>query len=234
MRTTAALLTILGLVLALGAGTSASARSAATALDPARFTTKIDNEWFPLVPGTTYVYTGIEGGAKARDVVSVTRATTILAGVRCRAVSDRLFRRGRLAERTTDWYAQDSSGTVWYFGEATAELDRKGRVTSTEGSWKAGVDGAKPGILMLAYPVVGRSYRQEFYKGQAEDYARVIAVLRSPLGGGAQTVLTEEWTPLEPDVLDHKLYARGIGNVVERTAKGGDDTLELTSLTTRG
>jgi hypothetical protein len=230
MRTRIAL-TTLGLVLALAAGTSASGRNAATALDPARFTTKVDNEWFPLVPGTTYVYTGVEGGAKARDVVSVSRATTVIAGVRCRIVHDRLFRRGRLAERTTDWYAQDSSGTVWYFGEATAELDRKGHVTSTEGAWTAGVDGAKPGIVMLAHPVVGRSYRQEFYKGQAEDHARVRAVLRSPLSGGAQTVLTEEWTPLEPDVLDHKLYARGIGNVVERTVKGGSDTLELTSIT---
>jgi hypothetical protein len=224
-------LTTLGLVLALAAGTSASAQSAATALDPARFTTRIDNEWFPLVPGTTYVYTGVEGGAKARDVVSVSRATTVIAGVRCRVVHDRLYRRGRLAERTSDWYAQDSAGNVWYFGEATAELDRKGRVTSTEGTWTAGVDGAKAGTLMLAHPVVGRSYRQEFYKGQAEDYARVIAVLHSPLAGGAQTVLTEEWTPLEPGVLDHKLYARGIGNVVERTVKGGNDTLELTSIT---
>jgi hypothetical protein len=224
-------LTTLGLVLALAAGTGASAQSAATALHPARFTTEIDNEWFPLVPGATYVYTGVEGGAKARDVVSVSRATAVIAGVRCRVVHDRLYRRGRLAERTNDWYAQDSAGNVWYFGEATAELDRKGRVTSTEGTWTAGVDGAKPGILMLAHPVVGRSYRQEFYKGQAEDYARVIAVLRSPLAGGAQTVLTEEWTPLEPGVLDHKLYARGIGNVVERTVKGGNDTLELTSIT---
>jgi hypothetical protein len=230
MRTRIAL-TTLGLVLALAAGTSASARDAATAPDPARFTTKIDNEWFPLVQRTTYVYTGVEGGAKARDVVTVSRATTVIARVRCRVVHDRLYRRGRLAERTTDWYAQDFSGNVWYFGEATAELDRKGHVTSTEGTWTAGVDGAKPGIVMLAHPVVGRSYRQEFYKGQAEDYARLIAVLRSPLSGGAQTVLTEEWTPLEPNVIDHKLYARGIGNVVERTVKGGNDTLELTSIT---
>jgi hypothetical protein len=223
-------LTTLGLVLALGTGASASAQSAPTALDPARFTTQIDNEWFPLIPGTTYVYTGVEGGAPARDVVSVSRATITIAGVRCRVVHDRLYRRGRLAERTSDWYAQDRSGNVWYFGEATAELDRKGHVASTEGSWTAGVKGAKPGILMLAHPVVGKSYRQEFFKGQAEDFARVIGVFRRVTGGGAETVLTEEWTPLEPGVLDHKLYVRGIGNVVERTVKGGNDNLELTSL----
>jgi hypothetical protein len=233
MRTRIAL-TTLGLVLALGTGTTASARSSASALDPARFTTRIDNQWFPVIPGTTYVYTGIEGGARARDVVSVGRETITIAGVRCRVVHDRLYRRGKLAERTEDWYAQDRSGNVWYFGEDTAELDSKGHVTSTEGSWTAGVKGAKPGIVMLAHPVVGKSYRQEFFKGQAEDFARVIGVFRAIRGGGeAQTVLTEEWTPLEPGVLDHKLYARGIGNVVERTVKGGDDNLELTSLRRR-
>ena len=225
------ILTILALT--LGAGATASAQSS-PGLDPARFTTRIDNPWFPLVPGTTYVYTGVEGGAPARDVVTVERATITIAGVRCRVVRDLLYRRGRLAERTSDWYAQDRSGNVWYFGEATAELDRKGRVTSTEGSWKTGVGGAKPGIQMLARPVVGKAYRQEFYKGQAEDFARVIGVFRRVVGGGAQTVLTEEWTPLEPGVLDHKLYARGIGNVVERTVKGGDDNLELTSLRRSG
>jgi hypothetical protein len=224
------LLIILALVPALGAGAAASARSSATALDPARFTTQIDNRWFPVIPGTTYVYTGVEGGAHARDVVTVEHATITIAGVRCRVVRDLLYRRGHLAERTADWYAQDRSGNVWYFGEATAELDRKGHVTSTEGSWTAGVKGAKPGIVMLAHPGVGKAYRQEFFKGQAEDFARVIGVFRGVVGGGPETVLTEEWTPLEPGVLDHKLYARGIGNVVERTVKGGNDNLELTSL----
>ena len=223
-------LTTLGLVIALVTGATASARSSSATLDPARFTTQIDNDWFPVIPGTTYVYTGVEGGAPARDVVRVSRATVTIAGVRCRVVSDRLYRRGRLAERTADWYAQDRSGNVWYFGEDTAELDRNGHVTSTEGSWTAGVKGAKPGIVMLAHPVVGKSYRQEFFKGQAEDFARVIGVFGGVTGGGPQTVLTEEWTPLEPGVLDHKLYARGIGNVVERTVKGGNDNLELTSL----
>jgi hypothetical protein len=228
MRTSIAL-TTLALALIFGAGTAASRRSS-PALDPARFSTRIDNEWFPVVPGTTYVYTGIEGGAAARDVLTVSRETIRISGVRCRVVRDLLYRRGHLAERTSDWYAQDRSGNVWYFGEDTAELDRKGHVTSTEGSWKTGVGGAKPGIVMLARPVVGRAYRQEFYKGEAQDHARVIGVFRGVLGGGPQTVLTEEWTPLEPGVLDHKLYARGIGNVLERTVKGGDDTLELTSI----
>jgi hypothetical protein len=222
------LATLVALAL-LGGGTAFSGRSSDATLDPARFSARVDNPWFPLVPGTTYVYTGVEGGAQARDVVTVTRATITIAGVPCRVVHDRLYTRGRLAERTSDWYTQDRSGNVWYFGEDTAELDKNGHVTSTEGSWKAGVDGAKPGILMLARPKVGRSYRQELYKGQAEDHARVIGLFGSSRGG-PQALLTEEWTPLEPDVLDHKLYVRGVGNVSERTVKGGDDNLELTSV----
>jgi hypothetical protein len=227
MRTRIALTTF-GLVLALG--TSAAASSAAFSADPGRFSTRIDNPWFPVIAGTTFVYTGVEGGAPARDVLTVERGTITIAGVRCRIVRDLLYRRGRLAERTSDWYAQDRAGNVWYFGEDTAELNRKGHVTTREGSWKAGVKGAKPGIVMLANPVVGRAYQQEFYKGQAQDHARVIGVFHGVVGGRAETVLTEEWTPLEPGVLDHKLYARGIGNVVERTVKGGNDNLELTAI----
>src|SRR5436190_17409342 len=101
---------------------------------------RVDNPWLPLPPGTVWVYRGIKDGQPSRDVVRVLDATRVIDGVRCTAVSDRLFLRGRLGERTTDWYAQDGSGTVWYYGEATAELSRTGRVTSTEGSWLAGVD----------------------------------------------------------------------------------------------
>jgi hypothetical protein len=223
-------ITGLALALGLGLGGTAQAHRSSGMVGPQRFTTRIDNPWFPVIPGTTYVYTGLEGGAPARDVVSVGRELVTIAGVRCRVVHDRLYRRGKLAERTEDWYAQDRPGNVWYFGEATAELDARGHVTSTEGSWTAGVKGAKAGIIMLARPVVGRSYRQEFFEGQAEDFARVIGIFERVTGGGAETVLTEEWTPLEPGVLDHKLYARGIGNVLERTVKGGNDTLELTSV----
>jgi hypothetical protein len=224
------ILSTLALVAALGGGASASAQTSRDALDPARFSPRVDNEWFPLVPGTTYVYSGAKDGIPGRDVVTVTRATTTIAGVRCRVVRDRLYLRGRLAERTIDWYAQDRSGNVWYFGEATAELDKRGQVSSTEGSWRTGVGGARPGIVMLAHPKVGRSYRQELFKGQAEDHARVIGVFSSVTQGGAQAVLTEEWTPLEPGVLDHKLYTRGIGNIVERAVKGGAEYLELESV----
>ena len=112
---------------------------------PSQFVARVDNPWFPLAPGSVYVYRGVKDGKAARDVVTVTHRTKRIQGVPCVVVEDRLFLGGRLAERTTDWYAQDRAGNVWYFGESTAELDKRGRVTSTEGSWQAGRDGAVAG-----------------------------------------------------------------------------------------
>jgi hypothetical protein len=200
---------------------------------PAQFVSRVDNPWFPLAPGATFVYRGVKDGEPARDIVTVTHKTTLIDGVRCLAVDDRLYVGGHLGERTTDWYAQDAMGTVWYFGEATAELDESGRVTSTEGSWRSGVDGAHAGILMPAQPRVGRSFRQEYYKGQAEDHFQVLstsASVRVPYTSSTHALLTKEWTPLEPDVLDHKLYVRGIGLVKEETIKGGNERAVLISL----
>jgi hypothetical protein len=184
------------------------------------FVAHVTNPWFPLKPGTTYIYTGEKDGQSGRDVVTVTRRTKVIQGVRCTAVDDRLYLHGRLAERTTDWYAQDARGNVWYYGEATAELNKAGKVTSREGTWRAGVDGAKPGIFMPAHPKVGLSFRQEFLKGHAEDHFAVIRL-------SGDTMLTKEWTPLEPDTLDHKLYKRGTGLVKEETVKGGNERWTL-------
>jgi hypothetical protein len=197
-----------------------------------QFTAHVDNPWFPLEPGTRYAYVGVKDGEPSRDVVTVTRDVKKIQGVPCAVVRDLLYIRGRLEERTTDWYSQDARGNVWYFGEDTAELDRRGHVTSKEGSWQAGVQGAKPGIFMPAHPQVGDSGRQEYYKGHAEDHFAVIAVLPAVIGPRAQTtLLTREWTPLEPGVVDHKLYARGIGLVLEQTVKGGNERNELVGVT---
>jgi hypothetical protein len=192
------------------------------------FRARVDNPWFPLRPGSRWVYKGVKDGRPSHDVVTVTRRTRMIGGIPCVAVSDRLYVRGRLAERTTDWYSQDRRGAVWYLGEATAELDRSGRVTSTEGTWQAGVDGARAGVFMPARPRVGDSFRQENLRGEAEDHFRIIGLF----GGGTKTaLLTEEWTPLEPGVIDHKLYVRGIGSVLEQTERGGNERAELVSFT---
>jgi hypothetical protein len=203
------------------------------ALAPPSFTARVDNPWYPLRPGSVYVYRGVKDGASARDVVTVTHAVKTIAGAPCVVVKDQLYLDGKLAERTTDWYTQDRRGNVWYFGEATAELDERGHVTSTEGTWQAGQNGAKPGIYMPAHPTLGRSGRQEFYKGHAEDHFRVLSLHASihvPYTSSTKALLTKEWTPLEAGVVDHKLYVRGIGTVLEQTVKGGDERLELVSV----
>jgi hypothetical protein len=199
------------------------------------FTDHVDNPWFPLLPGTRYLYRGVKDGERSRDIVTVTHRTRTIDGVLCVAVHDRLYLRGHLAERTTDWYSQDSRGNVWYFGENTAELDTQGRVTSTEGTWKAGVHGAKPGILMFAHPRVGQSAEQEYYKGHAEDRFRVIGLFRTLApAGDANTLLTQETTPLEPGTVDHKMYVRGIGTVLEQTERGPNERNELIAIVRRG
>ncbi len=143
------------------------------------FASQVDNPWFPLRPGTIDLYRGIKDGQPSRDVFTVTRRTKVIQGVRCTVVRDRLYLRGHLEERTQDWYAQDKAGNVWYFGEATAELNPDGGVKSTEGSWQSGVDGARAGIFMPAHPHPGQSGLQEFYEGHAQDHFRVLT---SPRG----------------------------------------------------
>jgi hypothetical protein len=190
------------------------------------FSARVTNPWFPLRPGTTYTYFGVKDGKPSRDVIKVTRRTITIAGAPCVVVSDRLYLAGHLQERTLDYYSQSAKGDVWYFGEDTAELDARGNVTTTEGTWRAGVQGARPGIFMPAHPRVGQTGQPEFYKGHAQDHFRVVALL------GPNAMRTEEWTPLEPGVLDHKLYVRGVGDVLERTVKGGDELNELVSVRT--
>jgi len=222
----AALLIALALVLASPAAASPPFR-------PDAFVARVDNPWFPLAPGTVWTYRGVEDGRPSRDVVTVTHATRVIQGVRATAVRDLLYVDGRLEERTTDWYAQDRAGNVWYLGEATAEFDAKGRVTTREGSWLAGVDGAEAGMYMPAHPAVGVSGRQEYLKGHAEDRFRVKALnakVSVPALSSTHALLTEEWSPLEPGVLDHKLYVRGTGIVLDETVKGGDERNALISV----
>jgi hypothetical protein len=185
--------------------------------------TLVTNPWFPLARGSVYVYDGQKDGKQARDVMTVTQKTKVIAGIRALPVADRLFLNGSLAERTTDWYAQDKRGTVWYLGEKTAELNANGKVTSTEGSFLNGRDGAKGGIFMPAHPAVGQSFQQESFKGQAEDRFRILSLATSittPAASSQNAMLTEETTPLEPGTVDHKYYVQGIGTVKEEQVAG--------------
>ena len=186
----------------------------------------ITNPYFPLPPGHQWVYR--EG--KQRVEVTVTDRTKLIAnGVEARVVRDEVTRKGVPVEITDDYYAQDARGNVWYLGEDTTEYEH-GRPVSTEGSFEAGVDGAQAGIAMPAHPKVGMRYRQEYYKGHAEDRARVVSLnerVKVPLRRYRHTLMTLESNPLEPDVLEAKFYARGVGVVLAVDLSGGSDREEL-------
>jgi len=202
-------------------------------IDPADFGPRVDNPWFPLTPGRILVYTGTKDGRKALDLFVATARTRVIDGVRTRVVEDRLYLDNVLEERTSDYYAQDRCGNVWYFGEDTATLDRRGHVVDTEGTWHAGVDGAQPGVFMQAHPQLGRRFRQEWYRGQAEDVFKVIdrsARVTVPYGSFRHALRTAEWTALEPEVLDNKFYVRGVGEVAEVSVKGPRETLRLVEI----
>jgi hypothetical protein len=205
------------------AGVVQAGSSYRPAIDPAKFRAVVDNAWFPLKPGSVYTYKGVKDGEPSQDVYTVSHATKTIDGVPCAVISDQLSLSGKLFERTTDYYTQDLQGNVWYFGETTAELDKHGKVTSTEGTWLAGRNGAQPGIFMEANPVVGHAYRQEYYAGHAEDQFKVVNLaspVKVPYGSFSNALLTQEQTAVEPGVLDHKYYVKGVGEVAEISIKG--------------
>ena len=198
-------------------------------VDPADFVAEISNPYLPLKPGSRRVYEGVENGETERIEVVVTGERREVMGVSTIVVQDRVYVAGELIEDTEDWFAQDLDGNVWYFGEESRELE-DGEVVSTEGSWEAGVDGALPGIVMPADPMPGEAYRQEFYEGEAEDLAEVSAIAASasvPTGQYSDVVVIREWNPLEPDVVEEKYHAPGVGVVLEVVVEGGDGRVEL-------
>jgi hypothetical protein len=202
-------------------------------IDPASFSPDVTNRLFPLTPGKALVYTGTKNGKKALDLVAASSRTRVIDRVRTRVVEDRLYLNNVLEERTSDYYAQDRCGNVWYFGEDTAELDSHGRVVSTEGSFHAGVDGAQPGVFMQAHPQVGRKFRQEWYQGHAEEAIKVIrrsSPVTVPLGSFRHALRTEETTALEPGVPDNKYYVKDIGEVAELSVKGPKESLRLVEI----
>jgi hypothetical protein len=203
-------------------------------LDPADFTTTIDNPYWPMAPGSRWVYREVDAeGGKKRVEVTVTKRTKTVMGIEARVVHDVVTEGGDLVEDTYDWYAQDADGTVWYLGEDTKEFEN-GKVKSTEGSWEAGVDGAQAGIVMPAAPRVGMKYRQEYYAGEAEDRGEILSLSEKatvPFDSFEQVLMTKDTTPLDPKVLEHKFYARGVGPVLAISLSGGSDREELVRFT---
>ena len=202
-------------------------------INPEDFTVTIDNPFFPLPPGITFIYKGRKELSKQRDEFAVTDRTIVIDGVTCRVVHDRVFVNGVLEENTFDYFAQDRDGNVWYFGEDTEELDKRGRVVSTAGTWRAGVDGAQPGVIMEAHPNVNDHYFQELAAPLAQDEAIVLSlheIVAVPFGKFTNCLQTKELTQLEPGNIEHKFYARGVGFILGVVVKGGKERLALVSI----
>lgn len=218
---------------ASGAGVSA-ASAYEPHLNPADFSPVVDNPYFPLPVGRTWVYRGTRDGQSQIDRVTVTSKTKLVAeGITARVVRDVATHHGKLLEKTVDWYAQDNHGNVWYVGEDTTAYLPGGQ-TDKSGSWEAGVNDAEPGIIMLADPQIPDAYRQEFLKGEAEDTAWIInrgGSVSAPIGTFRHALRTLEFARIEPGVVDQKVYAPGVGIVTETSLTGPTEISNLIRMT---
>ena len=222
---------ILSVMTASGSGRS-MAGSSNVVLDPGNFVSVIDNPYFPLPVGRTLVYAGTKDGQTQIDTVTVTADTKNILGITATVVSDISTHDGALLEKTFDFYAQDQQGNVWYLGEDTTAYLPNGK-TDTSGSWQAGVRGAQPGLIMEANPQIPDAYRQEYLAGQAEDTAWVVQVggtITVPYGKLRNTLITLEATRIEPGAYDQKVYAQGIGIVLEQALTGPPEFAQLVSI----
>jgi hypothetical protein len=201
-------------------------------IDPANFVSTVDNRYFPLKPGTAFHYGGYKNAASQTDDAVVTHQKKRILGITCTVVRDTVSQHGKPIERTFDWYAQDKQGNVWYMGEDSFEL-KNGRFVRADDSWKSGVNGAKPGIIMRGNPRPGDVYRQEYYPGAALDQARVLGVIprmKVPQGSYKRALATVEWSPLDSQ-LEKKYYAAGVGEIQEQVVAGGHEGFKLVSVT---
>lgn len=197
-------------------------------LHKADFQRVVNNRYFPLPAGRTLTYRGIKDGVSQFVVIHVTSQAKVLEGIPAVTVTDVATHQGTLLEKTTDWYAQDKEGNVWYLGEQTAHYSH-GHVDHS-GSWKAGLNDAEPGIVMLANPQVPDAYRQECLPGQAEDMAWIVikgGSLQLPFGAAHGILTSLEATRIEPAVIDQKVYAPGIGIVLEQAMSGPTEFAKL-------
>jgi hypothetical protein len=207
-------------------------------LDPADFTVDITNRWWPMAVGDRWVYeeSDGEGGVAKVEVTVLDRTKTVAAGVEGRVVHDILTEDGEIIEDTLDYYAQDADGNIWYLGEKTDEYEN-GQVTTTEGSWEAGVDGGQAGIAVPGDPRAGTGYRQEYLAGQAEDEGFVLSTdeqVQVPTGLYEGTLMTRDTTPLEPELVELKFYAPGVGPVMEVPVSGESGRTVLVETTRTG
>jgi hypothetical protein len=201
-------------------------------MNPADFTTEIDHPYWPMKPGSRWIFRETDAeGSVSRVVVTVLDKTKTIMGIEARIVHDQVSEQGEVKEDTFDWYAQDAEGNLWYLGEDTTEYEN-GKPKTKEGSWEAGVDGALAGVILPAHPEVGMTYREEYYKGHAEDGASILSVdafAKVPYRTFDHGIQTRNFSGIEPDTIEEKIYAKGVGVVLELTVSGGSDRTELVS-----
>lgn len=190
---------------------------------PADFTNVVTNPYFILTPGSIRTYQGKKDGVPLQATFEVLKETKTILGVTCVVVQDTVTLNGSLEEKTLDWFAQDTAGNVWYFGEDSKDY-KNGVAVSTTGTWMSGVNGGQPGIVMKANPQPGPAYIEEYLPGVAEDHAQVVrttASVTGPTGTYHNVLVTKNTNPLDPSLLEHKYYASGVGLVYEVKAYGG-------------
>ena len=200
--------------------------------DPAQYVGAIDNPWFPLTPGTVLIYRGSKDDRRADREVEVTGKTKTVGGVNCRIVEDRVALGGRPAEKTIGYYAQDVAGNVWYFGEESQELDKKGNVIKSE-SWQAGVDRATPNLIMSAHPEIGDHFSHPYTNSNTEVLSLDTSV-EVPYGTFGNALQIKEWNPEETAFLSHRFYLQGIGEVRDVDVKANSEDLQLVEVKTGG
>lgn len=198
-------------------------------MDPANFMSKAQiianpNPWFPLVPGNEWVY-------EADDetiTVTVSDDTREILGITAIVVRDVVTDEDdELVEDTDDWFAQDLAGNLWYMGEIARNYE-DGRLTDLDGSWEAGLDGAKAGILIRNQPIIDETFRQEFLLGEAEDMGMTVSVTadeeseEAGVSCNSSCLQTLEFTPIEPDAMEYKYYYPGIGKILIIDLESGD------------
>jgi hypothetical protein len=202
-------------------------------IDPANFVRTIDNRYLPYAPGMRIRFKGVRGTTPQVDQEVVLHHTVKILGVTCTVVRDTVSEHGRAIERTDDFYAQDRQGIVWYMGEDSFERNKAEHFVKASDSWRGGVNGGKPGIIMPAAPKPGDAYRQEYYPpGKALDEARVLrlgAKLAVPFGSFKHVLVTSEFSPAEPQT-ERKYYAPGVGEIAEHVVRGHHEAFRLVSL----
>ncbi|HUU05439.1 MAG TPA: hypothetical protein VMZ49_06110 [Patescibacteria group bacterium] len=200
---------------------------------PLEFVQGVDNPYFPLHPGQTRNYMVTSGESAAEMTVTATANNKLIMGVLCQGVQERLVADMRLFEDTWRWYAQDLHGNVWYFARETRKYDYD--VVTEDWSWQAGINGAKPGMVMVGRPAdyLNKEYREEYVAGLEEDKVQVLSLNETvtvPYGTFSGCLKVKVYSDIDAGRIEYRYYAPGIGLVLSETMSEGGQRVELVAI----